>query len=164
MKSNFPHDSPWKQPTFRNANTVFLAKWRLRNKRRNSTLMTHPYKDLGSASDWLKQISLAARPIRSTTQIWVVTHHQYPISALVPQTLPRGKTSRVVAKYGLFLQARDKLGCQHLDNRVMLLHHRDSLLARWQVQLLIFLLADKTNNNDFLRKPFLKVKRKLLRS
>ena len=92
--------------------------------------MTHPYKDLGSASDWLKQISLAARPIRRTTQIWVVTHHQYPISALVPKTLPRGKTSRVVAKYGLFLQARDKLGCQHLDNRVMLLHLTVSLLAR----------------------------------
>ena len=31
--------------------------------------------DLGNASDWLKQISHAARPIRSTTQIWVVTLH-----------------------------------------------------------------------------------------
>ena len=82
--------------------------------------MTHPHKDLGSASDWLKQISLAARPIRSTTQIWVLTHHQYRISALVPQTLPRGKTSSVVAKYRLFLQAGDKLGCRHLDNRAML--------------------------------------------
>ena len=28
--------------------------------------------DLGSASDWLKKIFLAPRPIRSTTQIWVV--------------------------------------------------------------------------------------------
>ena len=28
--------------------------------------------DLGSASDWLKQISQAARIIRNTTQIWVV--------------------------------------------------------------------------------------------
>ena len=44
-----------------------------------------------SASDWLKQISLAARPIRSTTQIWVVKRHQYGISALVPQTsFPEG--------------------------------------------------------------------------
>ena len=33
----------------------------------------------GSASDWLKQISLTAWPIRSTTQIWVVRRHQYGI-------------------------------------------------------------------------------------
>ena len=41
---------------------------------------------LGSASDWLNQISHAARPIRSTTQIWVVTRHQYGTSALVSHT------------------------------------------------------------------------------
>ena len=39
---------------------------------RNSILMTHHYPDLGSASDRLKQISHVTRPIRSTTQIWVV--------------------------------------------------------------------------------------------
>ena len=44
------------------------------------------YLDLGSASDWLNQIFHAARPIRSTTRIWVVTRHQYGISALVSQT------------------------------------------------------------------------------
>ena len=42
--------------------------------------MTRHYSDLGSAFDWLKQISLAERPIRSTTQILVVTRHQYGIS------------------------------------------------------------------------------------
>ena len=36
-------------------------------------LMTCHYSDLGSASDKLKQIFHAARPIRSTTQIWVVS-------------------------------------------------------------------------------------------
>ena len=41
------------------------------------------YRDLGSACDWLKQISHAPRPISYTTQIWVVTRHQYGISALV---------------------------------------------------------------------------------
>ena len=46
------------------------------NERRNSILMMCHYPDLGSASDWLNQISHAARPIRSTTQIWVVTRHQ----------------------------------------------------------------------------------------
>ena len=39
--------------------------------------MTRHYPDLGSASDRLDQISHAAPPIRSTTQIWVVTRHQY---------------------------------------------------------------------------------------
>ena len=28
------------------------------------------------ASDWLKQISQAAQPIRSTTQMWVATRQQ----------------------------------------------------------------------------------------
>ena len=46
-------------------------KWRLRNERRNSILMTCHYPDLGGASDWLNQISHMTRPIKSTTQIWV---------------------------------------------------------------------------------------------
>ena len=46
------------------------------NKCRNSILMTCYYPDLGSTSDWLKQISLAAWPMRSTSQIKVVTSHQ----------------------------------------------------------------------------------------
>ena len=58
-----------KQPTFRDAITGFLTKWRLRNERRNSILTTRHYPDLSSASDRRKQISYAARPIRSTTQI-----------------------------------------------------------------------------------------------
>ena len=48
-------------------------------------LMIRHCPDLGSASAWWKQISYTARPIRSTTQIWVVTYHQYGISALVSQ-------------------------------------------------------------------------------
>ena len=51
--------------------------------------MTRHYPDLGSVSDWLNQISHAARPIRSTTHIWIVTRHQYGISALVSQTFWR---------------------------------------------------------------------------
>ena len=43
--------------------------------------------DLGSASHWLNQISHATQPIRSTTQIWVVTCHQYGISALVSDVM-----------------------------------------------------------------------------
>ena len=68
-------------------------------------MMTRHYPDLGSASDWLQQISRAARPIRSTTQIWVVTRHQSGISALVSQTSFGGETSGCVAKCRLFSQA-----------------------------------------------------------
>ena len=67
--------------------------------------MTRHYPDLGSASDWLNQISHAAAPIRSTTQIWVVTRHQYEISVRVSQTSFGGETSGGVAKCRLFSQA-----------------------------------------------------------
>ena len=60
---------------------------------------------LGSASDWLKQISHAVRPIRITTQFWVVTRHQYGISELVSQTFFHGKTSGGVVECRLFSQA-----------------------------------------------------------
>ena len=62
-----------KQPTLGDATTEFPAKWRLRNERRNSPLMTRHYPDLGSASDWLNQISHAAQPIWSTTQIIIIS-------------------------------------------------------------------------------------------
>ena len=66
--------------------------------------MTSHYPELGSASDWLKQISRAAKQIRRTTQIWVVKRHQYRISALVSQTSFRGETSGGVAKSRLLSQ------------------------------------------------------------
>ena len=67
--------------------------------------MTHYYPELGSASDWLNQISYVAQPIRSTTQFWVVTRHQCGISALISQTSFGGETSGRVAKCRLFSQA-----------------------------------------------------------
>ena len=70
--------------------------------------MTRHYLDLGSVSDWLNQISHAARPIRSTTQIWVVTRHQYGFSALVSQTPFGEETNGSVARCRLFSQARIK--------------------------------------------------------
>ena len=98
-----------KQPTFGDATTGFPTKWCLRNERRNSIPVTRHYPDLDSASDWLNQISHAARPIRSTAQIWVVTRHQYGISALVSQTSFRGETSGSVAKCRLFSQTNKML-------------------------------------------------------
>ena len=98
-------DSLRKQPTFGEATTGFPAKWRLRNELRNSILMMPHYPDLGSASDWLNQISHMARPIRSTTHIWVVIHCQYGISALISQMSFGGETSGSIAKCRLFSQA-----------------------------------------------------------
>ena len=75
---------------------------------RNSILMTRHYPDLSSASYWLKQIPLVARPIRSATQIWVVTRHQNGISALVPQTsFPRETRGGVAFECRFFSQAID---------------------------------------------------------
>ena len=77
----------------------------LKNERRNSTLITRYYPDLGIASNWSKQNFHAARQIRSASQIWVVTRDQYGISALVPNTLFGGEPSGDIAKCGLFSQA-----------------------------------------------------------
>ena len=61
---------------------------------------------LGSACDWLSRGGNLLRPIRSTNQIWLVTRHQYGISALVPQTSFRWETSGIgFTKCRLFSQA-----------------------------------------------------------
>ena len=93
-----------KQPTFGDAITGFSAKWRLRNERRNSILMTRHYPDLVCASDWLNQISHSARPIRVELDKWRVISHG--LSALVAQTSFGGETSSGVAKCRLFSQAK----------------------------------------------------------
>ena len=67
-------------------------------------MMRH-YPDLGSPSDRLNQISHTARPIRSTTQIWVVRRHRYGISVLISQTSFGGETNGTIAKCRLFSQA-----------------------------------------------------------
>ena len=77
----------------------------MRNERRNSTLMTLHYPDLGSVSDWSCRMGNLIYPVRSTAQIWVVTRHQYGISALVSQTSFGGKTSGSVSKCRLFSHA-----------------------------------------------------------
>ena len=62
--------------------------------------MTRYYPDLESASDWSCRVGNWIQPIRSTTQIWVVTRHQYGISALVSETLFGGETRGNVANFG----------------------------------------------------------------
>ena len=62
---------------------------------------------MGSASDWLCRVGNLLQPLRSITQIWVVTRYQYGISALVSQTSFRGETSGGDAKCPLLSQAMD---------------------------------------------------------
>ena len=71
----------------------------------NSILMMRHYPDLGTASDWLSRMRNLIQLIRSTTQIWEVTRHQYEISALVSQTSFGRETSGFIAKCWLFSQA-----------------------------------------------------------
>ena len=68
-------------------------------------LMTRHYPDLGSACDWSCHMENLIQPIRSTTQIWVMTRHQYRISALLSQTSFGGETGGSVTKCRLFSQA-----------------------------------------------------------
>ena len=97
---SFPSGTMRKQSTFADATTGFPAKWRLRNERRNSIMMTRHYPDQGSACDWSCRVGNLIQLIRSTTQI--CTRHQYGISALVCQTSFGGETSGSVAKCRLF--------------------------------------------------------------
>ena len=68
--------------------------------------MTCHYPNLGSASDCSCHVGNLIQPIRSTSQIWVVMHHQYGISALVSLTSFGGETSGSITKCWLFSQAR----------------------------------------------------------
>ena len=81
--------------------------------------MTHHYPDLGSASDWLNQISHTACPIRSTIQVWVVTSGMTSVwnfcAALIFQMSFGGKTSDSVVKCQLFSQA------SHLDSILLII-------------------------------------------
>ena len=93
-----------KQLTFREATTGFPRNdvW--------GTSAEIPYwwrvtAQIGSASDWLRQIFNAAWPMRGSSQIWVVTRHWYGISALVSQTSFRLENQDDVAKCRLFSQA-----------------------------------------------------------
>jgi len=67
--------------------------------------MTRHYPDLGSASDWLNREGISFQPMRSTSNIWVVTRHQYGISPLVTQTSFCEGSSGNLTSRRLFSQA-----------------------------------------------------------
>ena len=118
----------------------------------------------------MNQISHTARPIRSPVQIWVVTSHQYGISALVRRHFVGG-----VVKYRLFSQAtfasqieiltavcmlfdrlRDESG--HVrKNTLMVLTHlilNDMVKVKGQISEMATCLEDKDNRISDLAKLF----------
>ena len=74
---------------------------------------------MGNASDWSCHVGNLIQPIRSTTQIWVVVHHQYGISALVSQMSFGRETSGSVTKCRLF---------SHWLNNCLLMHCHKSIM------------------------------------
>ena len=67
--------------------TPLVSPWndsKMKNKWRNSILMMCHYPDLGSASDWSCHKDNVFQPIRSHTQMRLVTCHQYGVSVLIP--------------------------------------------------------------------------------
>ena len=85
--------------------------------------MTRYYPELGSSSDWLKQVpppptSTSAIPFRSTTQICVVTGHENGISVLVSQTSFLGQTSGGVAKWPFSQATQDSFENHCNDHKV----------------------------------------------
>ena len=97
--------------------------------------MMHHYPDLGSASDWLKQISHTAQPIRGTTKKWLVTCHQYRISALVFQTSFHRETVGEITKCWLFSR-----GTLHFWLKKLILFNVNLIL--------IFCTCNKCNGGD----------------
>ena len=68
------------------------------------------YPDLDlSASDCLFHEKKLCQPVRSTSQMMVVTHHEYGVSVLVLQTLLHQVTSSGIAKCQLFSKVTFKL-------------------------------------------------------
>ena len=59
-----------------------------------------------ASDDWSYHMGNLLQPVRSTTQIWVVTRHQYGTFALFSQTSFIGETSGGVMKCCLFNQAK----------------------------------------------------------
>ena len=87
--------SLWKQLTFPNIWPLVSPWndiWKMTVQRDSTDELCH-YTDLGSTSECSCHQGNLLQPIRSTTQIWVVTRHQYEISTVITQMSFSGKTS-----------------------------------------------------------------------
>jgi len=123
-----------KQRKSREVATRALAKRRLSNER--------------SASDWLKHAGISFQPIRSTTLIWVVTRHQYGISALFTQTSFCEGSSGDLAKHRLFSQAKN-----HSKSKTRLAH-----TSIWRATRTQYVLLERWNLFSWVVRGALKVK------
>ena len=129
-------------------------------------MMCH-YPGLGRASDWSNQVFSTAQPIRSTTQIWVVTHQ---ISALVsPRSFGR-ETGGSVSKCWLFSQAMDSVYVIVTASSAKKKKYDSKNLktfSRWSIDGDHFTVetADNNNNNKsltiFIKRPFPRVQKVL---
>ena len=117
--------------------------------------MTRHYPDLASASDWLCRVGNLIQPIRSTTQIWVVTRHmEFGISALVSQTSFGGETSGSVAKCRLFSQATLDIELQKVPKHtIMLFVCNPNILHKHCLQFLlgVKMVPRETENNAYAK-------------
>ena len=125
------------------------------------------YPDLGRASDWSNQVFPMAQPIRSTTQIWVVTHR---ISALVSQRSFGRETGGSVSKCWLFSQAIDSVYVIVTASSAKKKKYDSKNLktfSRWSIDGDHFTIetADNNNNNKsltiFIKRPFPRVQKVL---
>ena len=85
--------------------------------------------DLGSASDGMQ---ILLHLIRSSAHIWVVTCHQYGISAVVPQMSFRGESSSGDVKCRQFFQASYCVGlylANHTGNGFVKKTHRETVFS-----------------------------------
>ena len=127
-----------KQLIFRNSAAGFPAKWHLMTV--ISTQIWVQYIIIVVFSDWSYCMGNQLQAFRSTTQIWVVTHHQYRISALFFLRCPlTGKPVVAMQDVGCFLRLKKKqfLWCllmlqvyRHLKNGDVLLLNRQPTLHR----------------------------------
>ena len=81
----------------------------------------------GGASEWLKQISLTAGPIKSITHIWVVTrHHAWNFCARFSDVILRGNQWWPTSSPGRFSLALEVGGKSALGTRLQWWHHEMS--------------------------------------
>ena len=76
------------------------AKWRLRNKHRNSILLTRHYPGLGSACDWSKEI-FSQSEAQPWSWKWRVMSMEF-LHSFLDQTSFRGETCGGIGKRRLF--------------------------------------------------------------
>ena len=107
-KSGLLRNSLRKQQTFRDASAGFPREMTPEEQAQKfHTQFDNPSVGRSEYCFWSVDES-NFQPIRSTTQIWVVTRHQYGISARFPQASVLKETSDVIAKCRLFSQSTSR--------------------------------------------------------